>query len=502
MPYILRSNDVKNLDAELERLNLLNITVENAGRSVAEKTLELYPLAQHFLVLAGKGFNGADALVAARHLIAAGRKVRVLTLENDWTKTVSMWLEPGNSLELNIENLERSLLQPEVILEGLLGTGFRAPLHPNLEQMVKILNGSSVPILSIDLPSGLEADETGAQTGLFVRATHTLALGSLKPAFLFEPTRSSIGQLHILSIAVPDALLEKYAFAQTLEPNLIASLLPVRSSAAHKGTAGEVWVLGGSIGMTGAPLLSAWAALKTGSGLVKTYSKVDLTGGALETLHHKVTDWAALENLKKPQATAVGMGLGVEAVKVALQVLEWRIPTVLDADALNPELEGKGHESCIWTPHPKEAARMLGCETADIVGNPFESVLELHRRFGGSVVLKGGPTVISTASSSGKSLLLWVNTTGNPGMASAGMGDTLSGILVSLLGQGLSSPDAARAGVFLHGLAGDSLLEQEGYGLQASEVAARVGRVMWELIGYLERKPPGSVKAICTTLEP
>ena len=120
----------------------------------------------------------------------------------------------------------------------------------------------------------------------------------------------------------------------------------------------------------------------------------------------------------------------------------------------------------------------------------------------GSVVLKGGPTVISTASSSGKSLLLWVNTTGNPGMASAGMGDTLSGILVSLLGQGLSSPDAARAGVFLHGLAGDSLLEQEGYGLQASEVAARVGRVMWELTRHLERKPPGSVKAICTTLEP
>jgi ADP-dependent NAD(P)H-hydrate dehydratase / NAD(P)H-hydrate epimerase len=492
MPYILRSNDVKNLDTELERLNLLSVTVENAGRSVAEKTLELYPQMHSILVLAGKGFNGADALVAARHLIAAGRKVTVLHLENDWIKTVDMWLEPQDLLELVFDNLERCLPDAEIVLDGLLGTGFRAPLRENLEQTVKILNGSSVPILSIDLPSGLEADRTGAQTELFVWATHSLALGSLKPALLFEPTRSRVGQIHLLSIAVPDALLENYALAQTLEPNLIGSLLPVRSRAAHKGTAGEVWVLGGSSGMTGAPLMTAWAALKTGSGLVKTYSEVDLMGGALETIHHKVTDWAALETLKKPQAVAVGMGLGTEAVKVALQTLEWKIPTVLDADALSPALEGKGHECCIWTPHPKEAARMLGLETADIVRNPLESVFELQRRFGGSVVLKGGPTVVATPSSAGKSPQLWVNT-GNPGMASAGMGDTLSGILASLLGQGLSGPDAARAGVFLHGWAADSLLEAEGYGLQASEVAARIGRTMWHLMD-ISRESPQSVK--------
>jgi len=484
MSYILRANDVKNLDTELERLGLLSVTVENAGRSVAAKTLELYPAAQRILVLAGKGFNGADALVAARHLLALGRKVTVLSLENDWTKTVDMWLEPDGLLELNVEALERSLPDVEIVLEGLLGTGFRSPLRGDLEQMILTLNRSSLPILSIDLPSGLEADQTGAQSGIFVGAAHTLALGSLKPAFLFEPTRSSIGKLHTLSVAVPDALLERYAFARTLKRDLIASLLPRRRGDAHKGTAGEVWVLGGSSGMTGAPLLSAWAALKTGSGLVKTYSETELAGGALEIIRHTLSDWSALENLKKPQAMAVGMGLGSAAVSVAARVLEWRVPTVLDADALSPELEGTGHEGCIWTPHPKEAARMLGRDTADIVKSPLESVLELQRKFGGSVVLKGGPTVIATPTLEGPQL--FVNTTGNPGMASAGMGDTLSGILVSLLGQGLSGPNAARAGVFLHGLAGDTLLEEEGYGLQASEVGSRVGRVMWDLMGRLE----------------
>jgi len=481
MTHILRSSDVKNLDAELERLNLLSVTVENAGRSVAEKTLELYPSARRFLVLAGKGFNGADALVAARHLIAAGREVTVLHLlvngENDWTKTVEMWLEPDHLLELNLDTLERCLPDAEIVLEGLLGTGFRAPLRGDLEQIIERLNHSSLPILCIDLPSGLEADQTGTQPGIFVRAAHTLALGSLKPAFVFEPTRSSIGHIHILSIAVPDALLEKYALAQTLERGFIAALLPKRRGDAHKGTAGEVWILGGSSGMTGAPLMTAWAALKTGSGLVKTYSEVELLGGALEVIRHTLSDWNALEAQKMPQAVAVGMGLGGKAMEVARQVLEWRVPTVLDADALGPELGGQGHDGCIWTPHPKEAARMLGVETADMVKNPLEGALELQRKFGGSVVLKGGPTVIATPTGQ-----LFVNTTGNPGMASAGMGDTLSGVLASLLGQGLSAPDAARAGVFLHGLAGDSLLEQQGYGLQASEVGSRVGRVMWELL--------------------
>lgn len=490
MTYILRSSDVKNLDAELERLNLLSATVENAGRSVAEKTLELYPAVNRILVLAGKGFNGADALVAARHLIALGRKVTVLHLlanrENDRTRTVQMWLEPDLLLELNLEALECELSRTEIVLEGLLGTGFRSPLRGHLEPILQRLNRSSVPLISIDLPSGLEADLTGAQPGISVGAAHTLALGSLKPAFLFEPTRSSIGKLHTLSIAVPDALLEKYAFAQTLEREFIASLLPKRRGDAHKGTAGEVWVLGGSHGMTGAPLMTAWAALKTGSGLVKTFSQVELLGGALEIIRHTVSDWRALENLQKPQAVAVGMGLGSEAVSVAARVLEWGVPTVLDADALSPELEGKGHDGCIWTPHPKEAARMLGRDTAEIVKNPLESALELQRRFGGSVVLKGGPTVVATTHNPRPTTHLWVNTTGNPGMASAGMGDTLSGILASLLGQGLGGPIAARAGVFLHGLAGDSLLEEEGYGLQASEVGSRVGRVMRDLMEHLK----------------
>jgi ADP-dependent NAD(P)H-hydrate dehydratase / NAD(P)H-hydrate epimerase len=484
MAWIVRAEDVKNLDTELERLGLLNATVENAGRSVAEKLLELYPAAGlRVLVLAGKGYNGADALVAARHLYAKGVNVTALALSNPWQPTFSVFKSIG---ALNLDNLEIALRSSDVVLDGLMGTGVNfdpkrlmAPTS-SAEMIIAVIRhlaNCRQPIVSIDLPSGMPAD-LPQLLGSTIKASHTLALGGLKPSLLFSPTREQAGQIHILPLAFPSTFARSFAYAQTLEPLEVMAALPQRRHDAHKGNAGEVWIVGGSAGMQGAPLLAAQAALYAGAGLVRTFSHEPLSGGMLELIHHPLSD---LERLPKPSAIALGMGFGSDAPALAKQVLSWNIPTVIDADALHSSLEGLGHSQTIFTPHPKEASRMLGKPINLILKNPLESALELRARFGGQAILKGGPTVLALSDTAPS---LRVNSTGNPGMASAGMGDVLAGILASLLAQGKPASSAAPCGVFLHGLSGDALFAQEGYGLQASKVAEGVGRV-WRA---LERK--------------
>jgi ADP-dependent NAD(P)H-hydrate dehydratase / NAD(P)H-hydrate epimerase len=484
MAWIVRAEDVRNLDTELERLGLLNATVENAGRSVAEKLLELYPGAGlRVLVLAGKGFNGADALVAARHLHARGVGVTALALSNPWQSTFSVFKSIG---ALNLPNLEIALHNCDVVLDGLLGTGVnfdpKRLMAPSssaemVTQVIRHLADCRQPIVSIDLPSGMPAD-LPQLLGSAIKASHTLALGGLKPSLLFSPTREQAGHIHILPLAFPSTFSRSFAYAQTLEPLEVLQALPQRLRDAHKGNAGEVWIVGGSVGMQGAPLLAAQAALYAGAGLVRTFSPEPLRGGLLELIHHPLSD---LEVLPKPTAIAVGMGMGSDAPALAKQILSWKIPTVIDADALHSSLEGLGHGQTIFTPHPKEASRMLGKPINLVLKNPLESAEELRMRFGGQAILKGGPTVLSLSETAPG---LRVNTTGNPGMASAGMGDVLAGILAALMAQGKSASSAAPCGVFLHGLSGDALFAQEGYGLQASKVAEGIGRA-WK---SLERK--------------
>ncbi len=483
MAWIFRAEDVKALDSELERLGLTAATVENAGRSVAEKLLELYPTAGlRVLVLAGKGFNGADALVAARHLHASGVSVAALSLPNAWQSTFSVFKSIG---ALNPDNLEIALRDCDVVLDGLLGTGInfdpKRMLAPSssaevITAIIRRLADCRQPIVSIDLPSGMPAD-LPMLLGSTIKASHTLVLGGLKPSLLFSPTREQAGQIHILPLALPSSFSRGFAYAQTLERLEIIQALPQRRHDAHKGSAGEVWIVGGRPGMQGAPLLAAQAALFAGAGLVRTFSPEALSGGMLELIHHPLSD---LEGLPKPTAIAVGMGLGPDALALAKQILSWNIPTVIDADALHSSLEGLGHPQTIFTPHPKEASRMLGKPINLVLKNPLESALELSVRFGGQAILKGGPTVLALT---GNTPSLRVNTTGNPGMASAGMGDVLAGILVALMAQGKSASSAAPCGVFLHGLSGDALYAQEGYGLQASGVAEAVGRVWRALEG-------------------
>ncbi|WP_293912882.1 NAD(P)H-hydrate dehydratase [Deinococcus sp.] len=473
--YVLLPSGVRAIDARLLSAGILDLTMETAGRAVADY-LELHFKAEldgarPVLLLAGSGANGGDALVAARHLHALGRAVEVLASPSKHPPT-RLNRRRLNACGVGVRllsptNLKRALDRAGVVVDGLLGTGFTPPLRPGVAELVKLVNASGLNVLSIDLPSGLDAASAELPEAV-IYAHHTLTLGGSKPALIFGPAAHAAGVVTVASLRIPQAWIAGAAVAHRPSDAEIAALLPVRYADTHKGTAGRVWVLGGHPGTVGAAALAGLGALRAGAGLVTIYSEADVPLVTPELMAHKVV-LSELDAKPKPGAVAVGMGLGPGAEAAARMVLGWRIPTVIDADALQPGLAGAGHPQVIWTPHPGEAARLLGTESSTITREPLSAARALQEHFGGVVVLKGGPSTV--ASDQG----LFVARGGHPGMAKAGLGDTLSGVLAALLGQGLSAHDAANVGVRLHARAGELAGEVHGYGLIASDVSAQLG---------------------------
>ncbi|GAA3998522.1 bifunctional ADP-dependent NAD(P)H-hydrate dehydratase/NAD(P)H-hydrate epimerase [Deinococcus rubellus] len=475
---VLLPGGVKALDARLERAGLLDLAMETAGRAVADHLQQVFP-AGRVLLLAGGGANGGDAWVAARHLLSLEREVTVLAQppRHPLSKLNRKRLAAVGvtSQVLAATSLRRALAAVDVVVDGLLGTGFRPPLRAELGELVGLLNGSGLPVLSIDLPSGLDA-ASAELPEVVVKAAHTLTFSGLKPALIYGPAAHAAGQVTVAGLRIPPDWTVREAVALRPTDDEIAALLPKRFADAHKGTAGRVWVLGGHPGTLGAPALAGLGALRAGAGLVTIYSGADVPLITPELMAHRIK-LSDLEREQKPDAVAVGMGLGPQASEVARMVLGWRVPTVVDADALQPGLAGAGHPQVIWTPHPGEAARLLGTDTQGITRDPLSAARALQEKFGGVVVLKGGPSTVATPDG------LFVARGGHPGMASAGMGDTLSGILAALLGQGLNAQDAALAGVRLHSKAGELAGQQHGYGLMATDVSGELGRAWLELVG-------------------
>ena len=475
---VLLPGGVKAVDARLKKVGLLDLAMETAGRAVADH-LQIHFPAGRVLLLSGSGANGGDAWVAARHLRALEREVTVLAQPPNHPlgklnkkRLAAVGVKPER---LSATTLRRALNNADVVVDGLLGTGFTPPLRAELGELVGLLNASRLPVLSIDLPSGLDA-ASAERPDVVVRADHTLTFGGLKPALIYGPAAHTAGQVTVAGLRVPPDWIVREAAARRPTDAEIAALLPRRSADAHKGTAGRVWVLGGHPGTLGAPALAGLGALRAGAGLVTVYSGADVPLITPELMARRV-NFSDLDPEPKPDAVAVGMGLGPQASEVARMVLGWGVPTVVDADALHPELAGAGHPQVIWTPHPGEAARLLGTDTQGITRDPLAAARALQGRFGGVVVLKGGPSTVATSGG------LFVARGGHPGMASAGMGDTLSGILAALLGQGLSAPDAAIAGVRLHSKAGELAGQQHGYGLTAMDVSSELGRAWLALVG-------------------
>lgn len=484
--FILSPDGARRVDARLERAGLLDLAMEEAGRAVADAVQLNFPLGS-VLLLAGGGANGGDALVAARHLLALGRRVRVLAQpgKHPLTRVNRRRLRAvgGELRPLSVPTLRRACASAGVLVDGLLGTGFVPPLRPALAGVIEALNAAraaGVTVVSIDLPSGLDASSAQAPD-LSVHADLTVALMGLKVALLFGDPATRAGRVLLTPLRVPPAWVQAEARATRPDDAEVAALLPVRTAGAHKGTAGRVWVIGGHPGTVGAAALAGLGALRAGAGTVTVHSLAEVPLVTPELMVRRHLDWsAALPELRAaglPDAVALGMGLGPEALRVAREVLTWGVPTVLDADALHPELAGHGHPQCIWTPHPGEAARLLGTGTAQVTRDPLAAARALQQRLGGTVVLKGGPSVVASAQA------LAVSRGGHPGMASGGMGDTLAGMLAALLGQGLGAAGAALAGVRLHARAGERAAQAHGYGLGATDVAQEVGAAWRDLSG-------------------
>ncbi|WP_333870978.1 NAD(P)H-hydrate dehydratase [Desulforamulus putei] len=462
------------------------VLMENAGLRVVEVIQDILKeiKGKVFTILVGKGNNGGDGLVVARHLHNRGGQVKVLMLadpeefQGDARVNLNIWQKMEQPVyqvnQVNGINIVKvALLNTDLIVDALYGTGFRGSVNEKTGRVIELINASPLPVVAVDIPSGLEAD-TGRANGPCIRADHTVTFGLPKIGLVVEPGAGYAGKLHVVDISLPRTLTEsKEIPRQLLTGDMIASWFKPRQSDAHKGSYGRVLVLAGSRGMTGAARMAAKAALRAGAGLVtlalpessqpEAAAAIDeaMTRGLPETTEGTLAA-AALEPVlaacRSADVLVTGPGIGthpetVELIRALLPRLT--IPVVIDADALNAlagatDLLAKLTVPAILTPHPGEMGRLLDLTVAEVQENRLDLARAAAQRWNLVTVLKGARTVIGTPDGS-----LYINPTGNPGMATAGSGDVLAGLIAGLLAQGFSPERAAAAGVYLHGAAGD-----------------------------------------------
>lgn len=478
------------------------VLMENAGLRVVDVIKDILKdvKGKTVTVFAGKGNNGGDGFVVARHLLNMGAEVRVLLLGDpkeikgdakvnlDILTAMNHKTHPiVNPNSINVVKL--AMVSTDLVVDAVFGTGFKGAVNEHVGSVIEIINGAGKPVVAVDIPSGLEAN-TGKVHGPSVRATHTVTFGLPKIGLLIYPGVDYVGELIVGDISIPRAVAEKQGSKKfLLTDQLVRTWLPERAPESHKGTFGRVAVIGGAEGMTGAVALASMAALRAGAGLV--------TLGIPRSLHG-LMEVKLTEVMTRPLAETDRKSLSRNAMEAVQSLVEWGDvvalgpgistepdtqslirelvaglikPAVIDADGLNAladhtEIIERCRAPLVLTPHPGEMARLLGIKTAEVQDNRIEVVTEAAGKWGATVVLKGARTIIAGADGS-----LYINPTGNPGMATGGSGDVLTGIIAGLMAQGLSPEQAAAAGAFFHGLAADHAVLSKGEaGLVAGDI--------------------------------
>jgi hydroxyethylthiazole kinase-like uncharacterized protein yjeF len=497
------------------------VLMENAGQGAAREILawaKQEGVAVRGLpvtVVCGTGNNGGDGFVVARVLARRGARVivfligRAAAVKGDAARMLTALrgarVRPDEIVEAaDLTRLDRTLARSRLAVDALLGTGLHGPATGLVAQAIERLNASGLPVVALDLPSGLSSD-TGTAAGPVVRAALTTTFAGLKRGLLEEAGRRVAGNIRVVPIGIPPDEVARDVTLFLVEPSDVQRELPRRRRAAHKGDFGHLLIVAGSVGKTGAAALAARAAMRAGAGLVtvavpRSQQPVVAALGMepmtepLEETSAQTVGFKALDRIAElaaaRDAVALGPGLGLDGETRALVrelVRDLSRPMVIDADALSALV---GHLDLLQTargprcltPHPGEMARMLGTTVAEVQADRVETARRFATTYNAHLVLKGAATVI--AAPGGPTLL---NPTGNPGMASGGTGDVLTGMVGAFLARGFAPGPALWCATYLHGLAGDLAAQDKG---EEGLIAGDVVEAIPEAIQRVQQSPP------------
>ncbi len=481
LPIALYSTaQVRALDAHaIKGLGIPGYTLmKRAGEGALRFLRSRWPMAHRIVIVCGGGNNGGDGYVVARFAHAAGLAVTVLAAipPEQLRGDARLAYEDFKNSEGQIHAFDSALFsEGDVIVDALLGTGLRGAVREDLGRVIREINSSGRPVFALDVPSGLDSD-TGMPLGDTVRADCTITFVGLKTGLFIGDGPEFAGTVYFddLEITPPPAVEFKPGLERIVDSE-IQRALPRRPRAAHKGNFGRVLIVGSGSGMPGAVRLSGEACLRVGAGLVTVAVAPEnvpaISAGRPELICLQLTNVSVLsEAIDKAEVIAIGPGLGrTQWAREALHaVLASDKPLVVDADALNLIAEAgiEARDNWILTPHPGEAGRLLDIGTEQIQADRLAALDHLVERYGGTVVLKGAGTLVGTRE---KTPALCER--GNPGMASAGTGDVLTGAIAGILAQCRDNWLAARVGVLVHAMAGDAAARTGERGLLASDVA-------------------------------
>lgn len=517
---VLTSREMAGLDQQaINEIGIPGIVLmENAARGAAAFFREIVPDLQdrRIAVVAGSGNNAGDGFALARIFYNIGADVVVVCLRpaeklsGDALTNFKIIEKMGVPVFIWDENTDfqsqwEIVEHCDVVIDAILGTGLKSEVRGLYREVIEKINDHPGPVLAVDLPSGLDAS-TGNILGAAVEATATATFGFLKIGHLMEPGAGLAGHVRVIDIGIPGDLASASVIKRHyLTRRLTSSWISPRHHAAHKGDAGHVCVLSGSRGKTGAAALICLGAARAGAGLVTLFIPESLN----PILEEKLTEPMTLPIAETPEQTpalsalpqilefvrgrqALAMGPGISTVPETVALVKELVrnvscPMVLDADAItalsdDPGILRKASAPVILTPHPGEMAGIRGCSTAEVQRNRLETALGFSREYGVHLVLKGYRTVI--ASPDGE---LVINSTGNPAMASGGMGDSLTGIIAAFLAQGFEPFRAACLGTYVHGAAADRIIGNvASRGLLATDVLAEIPRQIGILEGFQE----------------
>lgn len=490
---ILDANQMRNVDRRtIERFGVPSIVLmENAALAVVDAIADHYPDADRVAILCGLGQNGGDGFAVARHL-ENRRVVPVLivvgdraAIKDDARTNLTVCERLGIPIydlrtSDDVETALAHVADADLVVDAIFGTGLNRPPSGVHADVIRAIAELRIPVLAIDLPSGANAS-SGEPFEPCLQAEVTVTFAAPKVCHVFEPAAIYCGEVIVADISIPEIAIEDEAVTLAMiTPKDVQPHVSPRIAATHKGTFGHVAIIAGSPGRSGAAVMCARGAIRSGAGLVSVMTDPETAklvhAGSIESMTYSGLDLTAF--LQNKTAALIGPGLpdddaSYENVRALIATIG--LPSIIDASALNA-FANRAHElnpsnlPRVITPHPGELARLLGGDSASINANRIDAAREAARVTNCVVVLKGHQTLVAEPDGH-----VYVNPTGNPGMASGGMGDVLAGMIAALLARDTDPLDAACAAVYLHGLAGDLLKDEFGdTGLAAMDLADRV----------------------------